>query len=149
MTALTDQIHVSGWIDPSEIPALAQSGVRTIINNRPDDEQPGQPRAAEAAAIAAQHGITYHHIPVTGASITPADIEAFHIALTGHEARHGASGEAKILCHCRSGARSANLWALAQIRHAKADPADVAATARARNIDLSTAGAWLAQHQKR
>ncbi|HQT88527.1 MAG TPA: TIGR01244 family sulfur transferase [Acidiphilium sp.] len=146
MTALTDQIHVSGWIDPSEIPALSQSGVRTIINNRPDHEQPGQPLAAEAAAIAAEHGITYHHIPVTGASITPADIEAFHQALTGHDAKHGQTTDAKILCHCRSGARSANLWALAQIRHANADPSNIAAIARARNIDLGTAAAWLAQH---
>ena len=148
MTALTQQIEISAWIDPAEIPALAQSGVRTIINNRPDHEQPGQSLAAEARRVAAAHGVAYYHIPVTVDGITEADIAAFHAALVAHEAKYGETGGAKILAHCRSGARAVNLWALARMRCDHADPAGIAAIARAGQFDLGIANAWLARHPR-
>ncbi len=146
MTALTQQIEISAWIDPAEIPALAQSGVRTIINNRPDHEQPGQALAVEAQRVAAAHGVAYYHIPVTVDGITEADIAAFHAALVAHEAKYGEAASAKILAHCRSGARAVNLWALARIHGDRADPASIAAIAQAGRFDLGMANAWLARH---
>ena len=59
---------VSGRLDRSDLEALARAGVRTIINNRPDGEDPGQLPAAEARRIAELHGLIYHHIPITAAT---------------------------------------------------------------------------------
>ena len=45
-------LSVAGRLDRTDIDALAGAGVRTIINNRPDGEDPGQLPAAEARRIA-------------------------------------------------------------------------------------------------
>src|SRR5438552_9230019 len=94
---------VSGRLDRSDLEALARAGVRTILNNRPDGEDPGQLPAAEARRIAEAHGITYRHIPVTAASLSRADVDAFAGAL--------ATAPTPIVAHCRSGTRSTLLWA--------------------------------------
>src|SRR5438132_11112970 len=76
---------VAGRLDRSDLEALAQAGVRTIINNRPDGEDPGQLPAAEARRIAELHGLVYHHIPITAATLSRADVDAFAAALhIGH-----------------------------------------------------------------
>ena len=50
---ITDDYAVSGQITPEDIAAIKAAGFRSIICNRPDDEQPGQPSAAEIAVAAA------------------------------------------------------------------------------------------------
>src|SRR5260370_437416 len=77
LAALAPGIAAAGALDQHDIEALAQQGVRTIINNRPDDEDAGQVPPAEARQIAAAHGIAYHHIPVTGPSLSREDVDAF------------------------------------------------------------------------
>ena len=49
---LSPGVSVAGRLDRADIDALAAAGVRTIINNRPDGEDPGQLPAAEARRIA-------------------------------------------------------------------------------------------------
>jgi len=39
-------MFVAGQIWPEEVPALAARGIALIVNNRPDDEAPGQPSGA-------------------------------------------------------------------------------------------------------
>ena len=78
---LAPGLSVAGKLDRDDIEALAKAGVRTIVNNRPDDEDPGQLPAAEARRLAEAHGIAYHHIPVTAASLSRADVEAFAAVL--------------------------------------------------------------------
>ena len=56
---LAPGLSVAGKLDPDDIEALATAGVRTIVNNRPDGEDPGQLPAAEARRLAAAHGIAY------------------------------------------------------------------------------------------
>jgi sulfide:quinone oxidoreductase len=101
-------VSVAGRLDRADIDALAAAGVRTIINNRPDGEDPGQLPAAEARRIAEAHGIAYHHIPITAATLSRADVDAFGAALR--------DGPAPVVAHCRSGTRSALLWALTRMR---------------------------------
>jgi len=102
--------------------------VRTIVNNRPDGEDPGQLPAAEARGIAEAHGIAYHHIPVTAASLSRADVDAFAAVL--------ASAEQPMVVHCRSGTRSTLLWALARMREG-ADPFDLVGEAARHGIDIA------------
>ena len=49
---LGPELSVAGRLDRADIDALAGAGVRTIINNRPDGEDPGQLPAAEARRLA-------------------------------------------------------------------------------------------------
>ena len=57
---LSPGLSVAGRLDRADIEALAQAGVRTIVNNRPDGEDPGQLPAAEARRLAEAHG---HRLP--------------------------------------------------------------------------------------
>lgn len=125
---LMSGFEVAGALDRSDIAALARAGVRTIVNNRPDGEDPGQLDAAEARRIAEEHGIDYHHIPITAQSLSRADVDAFAGALR--------TAPAPVVAHCRSGTRSALLWALTQLRDG-ADPPSLIAAAARHGIDIA------------
>ena len=103
---ITENFAVSPQIGAAEVAAAAQAGFTTIINNRPDGEAPGQPNAAEIEALAKQHGLTFVNIPVNAASMTAEAVQRMAAAL------HAAPGP--VLAYCRSGTRSASMWALAQ-----------------------------------
>ena len=74
LAELAPGLSAAGKLDPSDIEALAASGVRTIINNRPDDEDPGQLPAAEArrlAAAADSFGEGRHVQSAAGGTVQP------------------------------------------------------------------------------
>jgi uncharacterized protein (TIGR01244 family) len=90
-------------IRPADLPGIAAQGIRLIVNNRPDGEEPGQPTSAGIEAAARTAGLQYRHIPIAGGF--PAErVEAMAEALE--------SGP--VLAFCRSGTRSTCLWALAR-----------------------------------
>ncbi len=125
---LSPGLSVAGRLDRADIEALARAGVRTIVNNRPDGEDPGQLPAAEARRLAEAQGLAYHHIPITAASLTRADVDAFAAALR--------EAEAPVVAHCRSGTRSALLWALSRMREG-ADPLNLVAEVARHGIDIA------------
>ena len=91
--------------------ALADNGVTVIVNNRPDREEPGQPTSAEMEKAAAEAGLDYRHIPVAG-GFAPGQGEAMADAID--------AADGKLLAFCKSGTRSAWLWALARSRQGEA-----------------------------
>ena len=103
---LDERASVSGQLAPHEVAGLAEQGVTVLVNNRPDGEEPDQPRAAELEEAAAQAGIAYRFVPIMR-GIGPADVEAMQEAF-------GQAGDGKMLAFCRSGTRSALACALAQ-----------------------------------
>jgi uncharacterized protein (TIGR01244 family) len=103
---LDDKTLVSGQVAPHEVAGLAEQGVTMLVNNRPDDEDEGQPLAGDIEDAAAAAGIAYRYIPIIR-GIGPADIEAMQEALRE-------AGDGKLLAFCRSGTRSALTLALAQ-----------------------------------
>jgi len=125
---LAPGLSAAGRLDRADIDALAAAGIRTIINNRPDGEDPGQLPAAEARRVAEAHGIAYHHIPVTAATLSRADVDAFAAALR--------DAPGPVVAHCRSGTRSALLWALTRMRDG-ADPLSLITTAAQHGIDIA------------
>ena len=137
---LSPGLSVTGRLERADIDALAQAGVRTIVNNRPDGEDPGQVPAAEARRLAEAHGIAYHHIPITAASLTRADVDAFAAALR--------EAEAPVVAHCRSGTRSTLLWALTRMREG-ADPLGLIADAARHGIDIAGLPAVAARLRQR
>jgi len=127
--SLTPEFSVAGRLDRPDMEALARAGVRTIVNNRPDGEDPGQLPAAEARRLAESVGIAYHHIPITAATLSRADVDAFAVIL-----RDAAT---PVVAHCRSGTRSTLLWALSRMREG-ADPLALVAEAARHGIDIAS-----------
>jgi uncharacterized protein (TIGR01244 family) len=128
LAELAPGLSAAGKLDRTDIEALAAAGVRTIVNNRPDGEDPGQLPAVEARDLAEAHGVAYHHIPFTAATLTRADVDAFAAALH--------SAPQPIVVHCRSGTRSTLIWALTRLREG-ADPNVLIAEAARYGIDIA------------
>ena len=128
---LAGALSVSPQIDVDDIAALAAQGIRGIVNNRPDGEEPGQPDNATLESAARAAGLDWRHIPVTGMPVAPATLREFSAAL---EELPG-----PLLAFCRSGTRSSALWAL----QAPGTADDILATARAAGYDLSMLRPWL------
>ncbi|TDL95000.1 TIGR01244 family phosphatase [Stutzerimonas stutzeri ATCC 17588 = LMG 11199] len=124
---LTPFLSVAAQLQPTDMALLAGSGFRCVINNRPDNEGEGQPSSEAIRQAAEASGLEYHHLPVISGQIADADVAAFR-ALLGR-----IKGPA--LAFCRTGTRSASLWALAEAHHL--DPQVLLQTARQADYDLS------------
>ena len=106
---LDDTTMVGGQIAPGDVAALAGQGVTMIVNNRPDDEDEGQPASDDIEAAATAAGIAYRHIPIVR-GMGPADVEAMREAIAAVAQVEGG----KMFAFCRSGNRSALAWAVAR-----------------------------------
>ena len=93
---------VSPQLRPDELSLVLEAGFRTIVNNRPDGEEAGQPTSSELRAEAQRLGIDYVHIPIISTRMTDADARALNEVLAGAKGR--------VLGFCRTGARSTRLW---------------------------------------
>ncbi|MFC4725930.1 TIGR01244 family sulfur transferase [Glycocaulis abyssi] len=134
---LTPTISVAGQLSADEIRALAAEGYSTVICNRPDGEEPGQPPLSELQAAAREAGIAFHHIPVSGGQFPESAISAFGEVLD--------SADGKVMAYCRSGTRSTCLWALSQAR--TAEPASLIEAGARAGYDLAPlAPALAARH---
>lgn len=103
---INDKISVAPQIDPADVTDLARQGFVALVNNRPDDEDAGQPSGESIRAVAQTLGLAYHAIPVTHAGFSAHQVEAMRAALD--------DANGPVLAYCRSGTRSTNLWALAE-----------------------------------
>lgn len=131
--ALDEKVLVAGQIGPGELADAADLGITMVVNNRPDGEEPGQPAGAEIEAAARAAGLDYRFIPVAG-GLGPHQVKALAEALD--------SAEGRALLFCRSGSRSAHLWALARASRG-ADAETLIAGAAGAGYDLSALRGWL------
>jgi uncharacterized protein (TIGR01244 family) len=127
MQPLTPDFAVAPQIDASDIPAIAAQGVKTIVCNRPDGEEWGQPANADLRAAAEAAGLDFVEIPVTHAGFSHAQIEALGAVIDQGQ---------PVLAFCRSGTRSTFLWALTRAARGD-DPQALAQTAAQAGYDLS------------
>lgn len=125
---VTDDFAVAPQIAIDDIPAIAQLGYRAIISNRPDDEAPGQPTAAQVEAAAKAAGLGFVHAPFAGQP-TPAAVEAIGRGLAGNQG--------PVLAYCRSGTRSITAWALSQAASGARQPDALVSLAAEAGYDLS------------
>lgn len=102
---INESISVAPQIAVEHVAEIAAAGFKTIVNNRPDDEDAGQPSGEAIRAAAEAAGLAYFAIPVTHAGFSHPQIDAMTQALT--------AADGPVLAYCRSGTRSCNLWALA------------------------------------
>ncbi|AZO30097.1 MULTISPECIES: TIGR01244 family sulfur transferase [Mesorhizobium] len=103
---ISDDYSVSGQIQPEDIAAIKDAGFRSVICNRPDNEQPGQPPADSVKAAAEAAGLAFRYIPVISGQITMDNVEDQAEALD--------ELEGPVFAYCRSGARCTNLYGLIQ-----------------------------------
>lgn len=122
---LSPTVSVSPQLSPADASALAAAGVRRLISNRPDAEEPGQPSAAGMEAAARDAGLAFAWIPVSGLP-GPDQVAAVADLL--------ADGMPTVM-FCRSGMRSATAWAMAE-RLRGADAQDLREAAAAAGYDL-------------
>src|SRR5690606_25582801 len=101
---LTPNYSVSGQIHPEDVEAIKAAGFRSVICNRPDGEQPGQPGADAIKAAVEAAGLAFRHVPVISGQVTEENVAGHAAAL---EELPG-----PVFAYCRSGARSTNLLAL-------------------------------------
>ncbi len=99
---LSETCAVSGQISAADIATLAVDGYATVICNRPDNEEFGQPLASDVAAACEEHGIAFHNIPIDRNGLTQTMIEGFRAAV--------ADSDGPVLAYCRSGQRSSVIW---------------------------------------
>lgn len=127
---ITEALSVTAQPGKADIRRFAELGYRTIINNRPDGEEPAQLSAAEAKAEAERAHLAYVHLPVKLGAITASDVDAFQRALR--------ESPQPVVAHCKTGRRSYLLWGAGEAMSGKRDPADVAAQAATAGYDLSS-----------
>lgn len=125
---LAEGYFVSPQITADEVRAAATMGIKLIINNRPEGEEPDQPPGAEIEKAAKAEGVAYVAIPIRGSDISATQLEAFERAAAG------ASGP--VLAFCRSGTRSTMIRAFALAR-AGGDADEILEEAAAAGYDLS------------
>lgn len=99
---LSERCSVASQVQPSDVARIAAEGYTTIVCNRPDGEDFGQPTAAAVAAQCETEGVAFHLLPISREGISPAMAEAFHGIV--------AASDGPVLAYCRSGQRSSVLW---------------------------------------
>jgi uncharacterized protein (TIGR01244 family) len=124
---LTPKMAVAPQIAPEDCALAKAQGYVAIVNNRPDGEAPGQPAAATMRAAAEAAGLRYADIPIDHSGFAMPQVEAMAAVL-----RDGGP----VLAFCRSGTRSANLWALAAASMGE-DPDALVAAAAGGGYDIS------------
>ena len=125
---VTDSLSVSPQIAVDDLTRAADEGFVLVINNRPDDEEPGQPSSAQIEAAAKAAGVDYVHIPVRGGP-THDQVEAVRRAFEG--------ADGPVLAFCRSGTRSIVTWSLGQASSGSADRATLVRQGADAGYDLA------------
>jgi uncharacterized protein (TIGR01244 family) len=104
---IAPDVCVAGQLAPEAMAAIAESGFRSVVNNRPDFEYgPDQPTNAAIEAAARAAGLEYRFLPVGPSFQTPEQIEAFAALLDALPR--------PLLAFCRTGNRSSSLFAQAR-----------------------------------
>lgn len=109
ITYITPSFAVTDMPEPEDFARIAALGFRSIISNRPDHEEDGQMTARQEAVLAWREGLRFQHIPATMHDLfADGVVEPMADALL--------TLEGPILAHCKTGLRSAIVWAAASAR---------------------------------
>jgi uncharacterized protein (TIGR01244 family) len=126
---VTPDFAVAPQLAPEDMADAAARGFKLVINNRPDDEAPGQPSSGEMEAAVRAAGMDYVHIPVRGGP-TPDQVDLYR------EAVDGADGP--VLAFCRSGTRSIVTWSIGQALAGRQDRQTLVDQGAAAGYDLTS-----------
>lgn len=133
---ITDRLTVASQPDISSFADIARD-YAALINLRPDGEDAAQPGNSAEHAAATDAKLGYAFLPVTGSTITEADIRAFQHAMN--------SADGPVYAHCKGGTRVLTLYVLGEVLDGRMRREEVEAFGKARGFDLSRAARWLAR----
>lgn len=134
---LTEDLSVAPQISADDVKSVA-ANFKSILCNRPDQEDPDQPAYAEIEKLAQAAGIAIEFQPVNGSAISDGDVDDF--------ARHVADLPKPVLAYCRSGTRCTVLWALSQAGKQPSD--EILKTASLAGYSLDTLRPRLAEREQ-
>lgn len=128
---VTPHFAVAAQLEPADFARAAAEGFKTIVVNRPEGEDPGQPSEAAAKAAAEAAGLNFRALPFAGLPPPP------HIV--GEMAELLEQAQGPVLAYCRSGKRSITAWAMAQALSGTRSPDEIIALAEKAGYDLKGA----------
>ena len=141
ITRISEQLSISPQPGVEDIQSLRNQGFKTLINNRPDNENNSQPGTHAESQEAKHCDLSYAFIPVTASTITEADVRAFQRAVD--------ESEGPVFAHCKTGTRSLSLYLIGQVLDGRMSADEVVEFGRSRGFDTSGAEAWLEKHAAR
>lgn len=108
LQALDNQSSVSGQLKPDDMAEIAAQGFGVVVNNRPDREAMfGQPRTDDLKRAAEAAGLLFVDLPFPGPNVSPEQVRALAEILDKRDRR--------VVAFCKSGMRSALIWAAAEV----------------------------------
>jgi len=106
VTELDPNYTVTGQITVANVADIKAAGYDTIMCNRPDGEETGQPAAAQIKRAAAKAGLKFFYVPM-GRSLAPNTVSDFKSVVSNPD-------NGKVFAYCRSGNRCTILWKTAK-----------------------------------
>lgn len=116
LVRINRRVYLTSQLQPRHVEMLSNSGIKTIIDIRPDGEEGGQAAAATIQAEAERVGLKFHYAPVPHENIPDDAVSAVRDAL--------AKDPAPVLLYCRTGRRAARTLALAEASRADGPSCD-------------------------
>ncbi len=132
---ITETLSIAGQPALADFVPLAAQGFKAVVNVRPAGEEAGQPGSAAERKAAEEAGMVYSFIPVTGPTITEADVTAFRAAV--------ARAPGPVFAHCKSGTRALTLHVLGEVLDDRLSADAVVGLGQTFGFDLAGAKAWL------
>jgi sulfide:quinone oxidoreductase len=109
VTWITPRFAIAPELNADDFANLAKLGFKSILSNRPDGEEGATLTAKREAVLAWQAGLQFRHVPTSKLDVfTDSVVEGMADAL--------ADLQGPVLAHCKSGIRSAIVWAAASAR---------------------------------
>ncbi|MDA5094531.1 TIGR01244 family sulfur transferase [Aliiroseovarius sp. KMU-50] len=103
---LCDKVTVAAQIAVSDVVAIKDAGYTTLVCNRPDGEDLGQPNWDEIRGAAEEQGMATSFLPMSNREDALSVVAEF--------ARVVENSEGPVFAYCRSGTRCEILWNMAQ-----------------------------------
>ncbi|NTJ67685.1 TIGR01244 family phosphatase [Agrobacterium rhizogenes] len=141
VTAISEKLSISPQPSIEDIQLLGERGFKTLINNRPENEDSDQPGTQGESQAAKRCDLSYAFIPITLGTITEADVRAFQRAVE--------ESKGPVLAHCKTGTRSLSLYLIGEVLDGRMSIDGVIEFGSSRRFDTSAAAAWLKQHAAR
>ncbi len=105
VTELDPNYTVTGQISVANIADIKAAGFDTVMCNRPDGEEAGQPAAKQIERAAKKAGLKFFYVPM-GRTMAPNTLGDFKSVVNGDNG--------KVFAYCRSGNRCTILWKMSK-----------------------------------
>jgi uncharacterized protein (TIGR01244 family) len=106
LTQVSSNVFIASQLKPVSIRFLSDRGIRTIVDIRPDGEDPSQASSSEMEEASKAAGLAFHYIPVPHGPIPDSAVDTLTSVLK--------DANPPTLLYCRTGRRSVRLLALAE-----------------------------------